>query len=55
MFRVVIMSGRPLGKEIASIESDEDGQMFADEGNVVIYGDSIEEIEKQTGLTIQMV
>lgn len=55
MFRVVIMSGRALGKEIGNIESDRDGQMLADEGNVVIYGDSIEEIEKQTGLTIQMV
>ena len=55
MFRVVIMSGRALGKEIASIESDEDGQILANEGYVVIYGESIYEIQKQTGLTIQMV
>ena len=55
MYRVVIMSGTAYGKEVSSMSSDTDGRTLADEGNVVIYCECIEDIEKQLGLEVKMV
>jgi len=49
------MSGTAYGKQVADMSTDYDGETLADEGNVVIYGETVEQIEKETGLSIQMV
>lgn len=56
MYRIVIMSGKAFGKEVnENISFDSDGQTLANEGNIVIYVDDIELVEKQLGLEVQMV
>ena len=50
------MSGKAIGKEVnMNIKLDTDGAIFAEEGNIVIYGEELEEIEKQLGLEVTMV
>jgi len=55
MIRVVLMTNKAYGKEVSSMESDIDGRTLADEGNVVIYCDNVEDIEKQLNIGVTML
>ena len=49
------MTNKAYGKEVSSMESDIDGRTLADEGNVVIYCDNVEDIEKQLNIGVTML